>query len=144
MPEWLQLQTFYNGLDASARYRLYGIVGGALMNKTYCDAYELIENMAMNSCQWPTKRFTYGKKPATVKAIQEEDRYQQLVDRLNRIESITITSQIQEDKPLYHYFTNPTGDVNYVGDRGGNPYSNTYNLGWKGYPNLRWGELRGK
>ncbi|KAA3462831.1 oligopeptide transporter 4-like [Gossypium australe] len=37
--------------------------------------------------EWPTERFTYGQKPATVKATQEDDKYQQIVDKLNRIES---------------------------------------------------------
>ncbi|KAA3477437.1 oligopeptide transporter 4-like [Gossypium australe] len=49
-PEWMQLQVFYNGLDAFARSGLDGVVRGALMNRTYEDAYELIEKMAMNSC----------------------------------------------------------------------------------------------
>ncbi|KAA3473651.1 Retrotransposon gag protein [Gossypium australe] len=44
-PEWMQLHVFYNGLDKAAR--------GALMNITYKDAYKIIENMRLNSCQWP-------------------------------------------------------------------------------------------
>ncbi|KAA3461569.1 reverse transcriptase [Gossypium australe] len=43
------------------------------------------------------------------------------------------------DKPLFHYINNPTEDVNYIENKGGNPYSNTYNLEWRNHPNLRWG-----
>lgn len=43
LPELLRLQMFYNGFDAHARLGLDRPAGGALMNKTYEDAYELIE-----------------------------------------------------------------------------------------------------
>ncbi|KAA3483650.1 Retrotransposon gag protein [Gossypium australe] len=55
-PEWI------SGLDRAAT--------GALMNRTYEDAYEIIENMELNSCPLPIGRFTYGQKSATVKVIQ--------------------------------------------------------------------------
>ncbi|KAA3457178.1 RING-H2 finger protein ATL63 [Gossypium australe] len=48
-----EIIVFYNGLDANARSGLYGEIGGAFLIKTYEDAYELIENMAFNSYQWP-------------------------------------------------------------------------------------------
>ncbi|KAA3480283.1 hypothetical protein EPI10_020731 [Gossypium australe] len=46
-----------------------GCTRGALMNRTYENSYELIKNMVMNSCQWPTKQYRYGQKPSTVKAV---------------------------------------------------------------------------
>ncbi|KAA3472892.1 Retrotransposon gag protein [Gossypium australe] len=51
LPEWLRLHMFYNGLDENLRSRLDGATGGALMNRTYEDVYQLIGNMTMNSCQ---------------------------------------------------------------------------------------------
>ncbi|KAL1086231.1 hypothetical protein V6Z11_D08G103300 [Gossypium hirsutum] len=33
--------------------------------------------------------------------------------------------------------------MNYIRNRGGNPYSNTYNLGWKDHSNLRWAGNQG-
>ncbi|KAA3473330.1 acidic leucine-rich nuclear phosphoprotein 32 family member B-like [Gossypium australe] len=39
-------------------------VVGTLMNRTYEDVYEIIENMALNSFQWLIERFTNGQKPA--------------------------------------------------------------------------------
>ncbi|KAA3487069.1 gag-asp_proteas domain-containing protein [Gossypium australe] len=77
---------FYNGLDAHARLGLDGATGGALMNRTYEDAYELIENM-------------------------EDDIYQQLVGKLNYIEASNNALSIYGgDKPLFHYINNPTED----------------------------------
>lgn len=51
---------FYNGLDVHARSGLDGAAEGALMNRTYEDAYDLKENMTMNSFQWPIECYTYG------------------------------------------------------------------------------------
>ena len=36
--------------------------GGALLNKSYAEAYELIESIAANSYQWPTSRLNSTKK----------------------------------------------------------------------------------
>ncbi|KAA3483924.1 oligopeptide transporter 4-like [Gossypium australe] len=57
------------GLDANARSRLDGATRGALMNRTYEDAYEIIENMELNSYQWPIERLIHGQKLVIVKVI---------------------------------------------------------------------------
>ncbi|KAA3480391.1 Retrotransposon gag protein [Gossypium australe] len=54
-PEWMRLYIFYNGLDTDARSELDGAVGGALMNRTYEDTNEIIENMTLSSFKWPTE-----------------------------------------------------------------------------------------
>ncbi|KAA3480688.1 reverse transcriptase [Gossypium australe] len=41
------------------------------------------------------------------------------------------------------YFDNQLEEVNYLGNRGRNPYSNTYNPSWKYHPNLKWGGNQG-
>ncbi|KAL1162454.1 hypothetical protein V6Z11_A07G201400 [Gossypium hirsutum] len=55
-----------------------------------------------------------------------------------------MSSIFGKDKPLSHYLNNPTEDVNYIENRGGNPYSNTYNPDWRDHPNLRWGGNQGE
>ncbi|KAA3483597.1 acidic leucine-rich nuclear phosphoprotein 32 family member B-like [Gossypium australe] len=86
----------------------------------------------------------YDQKPSTVKTVQEDDKYQQLMDRLNCIKFTNSAQSVYGlDKPLFSYINNPTEDVNYVGNRGGNPYSNTYNPGWTDHLNLRWGGNQG-
>ncbi|KAA3480930.1 hypothetical protein EPI10_021335 [Gossypium australe] len=65
-----------------------------------------------------------------VKAFREDDRYQQLIDKINRIKAENnAPSDYGGDKPLSHYINNPTKDVKYIENKGGNPYSKTYNLG---------------
>ena len=53
---------FYNGLLGTTRTLLDTSIGGALMSKSTNEAYQLLENMAFNNCQWPSERVT-PKKP---------------------------------------------------------------------------------
>ncbi|KAL8089068.1 hypothetical protein AgCh_038727 [Apium graveolens] len=61
MPEWMIINCFYNGLGATSRPMLNTTSGGALWDKSYDDAYELIELMAVNEYQNPTQRLSQGK-----------------------------------------------------------------------------------
>ncbi|KAI3446836.1 hypothetical protein Pfo_003501 [Paulownia fortunei] len=56
LPNWLQVQTFYNGLSGSTRTLVDVAAGGALMGKTHEEAYDLLETMAGNAYQWPSER----------------------------------------------------------------------------------------
>ena len=50
------MHTFYNGLSDSARTIIDASAGGALMKKTIDQAYEILEDIATNSNQWPQDR----------------------------------------------------------------------------------------
>ncbi|KAL5573431.1 hypothetical protein UlMin_023028 [Ulmus minor] len=58
--------TFYNGLLPPTRLMLDPSTGGALLNKSYAEAYDLIESIAANSYQWPTSRINSMKKVAGI------------------------------------------------------------------------------
>ncbi|KAL5560677.1 hypothetical protein UlMin_036888 [Ulmus minor] len=60
------METFYNGLLPPTRLMLDASAGGALLNKSYAEAYDLIESIAANSYQWPTSRINTTKKVAGV------------------------------------------------------------------------------
>ena len=50
----IQFETFYNGLKAHTRMVLDAFANGALLSKSYNEAYEIIERIASNNYQWPT------------------------------------------------------------------------------------------
>ncbi|XP_021292496.1 uncharacterized protein LOC110422806 [Herrania umbratica] len=56
IPDWLQVQTFYNGLVGSIKTIIDAAAGGALMSKNAVDAYNLLEEMASNNYKWPSER----------------------------------------------------------------------------------------
>jgi hypothetical protein len=49
---WLQVSSFYNGLNTQERQTLDATVGGIFRNKTPQEVYDLIEEIAMNIYQW--------------------------------------------------------------------------------------------
>ena len=55
---WMQVHTFYNGLRDVTRTMIDASAGGALMKKTTDQAYEILEDAATNTNQWPRDRIT--------------------------------------------------------------------------------------
>ena len=98
LTRWMQMHTFYNGLNDSARTIVDSSTGGALMKKTTDQAYEILEDTTTNSNKWSrdrsaprkplagadtevlsnlvnhvaqlTKQLELQKQPSTVNAIQ--------------------------------------------------------------------------
>ena len=56
IPTWLQVQTFYNGLTNQNKAMVDTAVGGASMRNILDEAYELVEEMALNAYQWQSER----------------------------------------------------------------------------------------
>ena len=62
LTKWIQVHTSYNGLSDSARTIIDASAGGALIKKTTDQAYEILEDIATNTNQWPRDR-SAPKKP---------------------------------------------------------------------------------
>ena len=58
LTRWMQVHTFYNGLRNATRTMIGALAGGALMKKTTDQAYELLEDAATNTNQWPRDKIT--------------------------------------------------------------------------------------
>ena len=63
--KWMQVHHFYNGLSRPTRTLIDASTGGAIMGKNEAEAYQILENIALNDCQWPVERAT-PKKPTWV------------------------------------------------------------------------------
>ena len=55
------MQHFYNGLSILTRTLLDDFAGGGILSKDEVEAYQILENIALNNCQWPTKRVALKK-----------------------------------------------------------------------------------
>ena len=82
----MQVHHFYNGLTGTTRTLLDASTGNALMSKSANDAYQLLENMALNNCQWPRERVT-PKKPS---GVHELDVFNNLA-----VQVLLLTKQLQ-------------------------------------------------
>ncbi|KAH9725969.1 hypothetical protein KPL70_008085 [Citrus sinensis] len=56
IPCCIQLETFYNGLNPSTRLMVDASANGALLSKSYTEAYEILKRIANNNYQWPSVR----------------------------------------------------------------------------------------
>ena len=158
LPIWLQVQTFYNGLIPNTQVMVDAASGGALNNKTPEEAYNLIEVMASNNYMKSSDRNASRR----VAGVHEIDNYTALSAQLAAIQkqlgvALKVNAIETSSSSLICDFcagNHASGDcqvgnpfaqqeqANYVSNfqRGqGNPYSNTYNPGWRNHPNFSWG-----
>lgn len=61
LEEWLIIQAFCNSLLYNTRMTVDVAAGGALMDKPFSEAYQLIENMAQNHYQWGNEHVSVEK-----------------------------------------------------------------------------------
>ncbi|XP_019149873.1 PREDICTED: uncharacterized protein LOC109146677 [Ipomoea nil] len=118
--EQLLIQYFYEGLLPMERNMMDAASGGAIVNKTPRDARDLISIMAANSQQ-----FGFSCKN---------------VQQVKACGICAVTGHPTDMCPTLQY--NSCEDVNAVGgfpgqpQRNYDPYSNTYNPGWRDHPNF--------
>ena len=58
LTRWMQVHTFYNGLRNATRKVIDASARGSLMKKTIDQAYEILEDAATNTNQWPREKIT--------------------------------------------------------------------------------------
>ncbi|XP_075486399.1 uncharacterized protein LOC142526010 [Primulina tabacum] len=54
--DWVQIELFYNGLNGQTRTTVDAAAGGTIFAKSPEQAYDLLEQMTINSYQWPSER----------------------------------------------------------------------------------------
>ncbi|XP_073038289.1 uncharacterized protein [Primulina eburnea] len=54
--DWVQIELFYNGLNGQRRTTVDAAAGGTIFSKYPTQAYDLLEQMTINSYQWPSER----------------------------------------------------------------------------------------
>ncbi|XP_061344671.1 uncharacterized protein LOC133290586 [Gastrolobium bilobum] len=158
IPEWIQMETFYYGLNGKTKDIVYASSRGALLDKTYTEAYEILERMAYNNYQWPIEMSIARNEAAR---LLEHDAIPSLAAYIsslnNTLETLNLTanSRAQQAHSIYNVVTcvfcnglhvyddcpqNPQSAY-FVGNYNMNdPYSNTYNPDWWNHPNFSYFE----
>ncbi|XP_073046176.1 uncharacterized protein [Primulina eburnea] len=54
--DWVQIELFYNGLNGQTRTTVDAAAGGKIFAKSPSQAYNFLEQMTINSYQWPSER----------------------------------------------------------------------------------------
>ena len=92
----MQVNHFYNRLIDTMRTLLDTSVGGALMSKSANEAYKLLEDMALNNCQWLSERTT-PKKPSRV---HELDVFNNLAVQVSLLTKKLQSTQLQNTQVM--------------------------------------------
>jgi hypothetical protein len=167
VPKWQLVQSFYDGLTESCRSTVDASCGGTFMLKSDEEAWAMIENLSNNSRQQASnrRREPVPKAPKTESLCEVRppaDMTTQVVDAITKKLDQLITGfapnaahiNIQPEQCSFcsstmHQVNNCPSAVNYTDisneqvnaafSRPGNdPYSNTYNPGWRNHPNFSW------
>ena len=125
------------------------------MRKTPEDAYNLLETMASNNYQWHGERIV-SKKVAGLHEVDSWNLLNAKIDMLTK--KLEATTKISNSMAVYSYKHCGGGHAS-LECQGGfsqdssieqlnafnnfqrnqrNPYSNTYNPGWRNHPNFSW------
>ena len=149
------IQYFYEGLVPMDRSMIDAASGGALVDKTPEAARTLIANMAANSQQYGTRT---NHAPVRVSEVSTCD-YGQQISELTAMVRQLATGQLpvakvcgiclqpnhntdecptlQDDEAVQQ--ANAIGNYQSQPQKKYDPYSNTYNPGWRDHPNLSYG-----
>ncbi|CAN6695348.1 unnamed protein product [Malus baccata var. baccata] len=160
MKEELLLQYFYEGLLPIKRQMLDASAGGALVDKTPTVAKTLIANRALNAQQYEG----VGQRSTTRQhQVNEVSAITELQNQMANL--TTLLSQVVEGPKVQNVSAcgvcsmqgHPTDTCPQLIENGGwetlnavgfgqqyqqrnDPFSNTYNPGWRDHPNFKWRE----
>ncbi|XP_016747431.1 uncharacterized protein [Gossypium hirsutum] len=147
------LQYFYKGLNPIEMNMVDAVSGGTLVNMTPQQARDLISTMAANTQQSRANpEPTRGVHQLSILAL--EDKFDRLTNIMNSLFAVKIgLTRLCEicatpehttdacpslcDDTMTHL--DVVGNFPRLPQRRYNPYANTYNPGWKDYPNLSYG-----
>ncbi|KAL2237991.1 UNVERIFIED_CONTAM: hypothetical protein Sindi_0990800 [Sesamum indicum] len=152
IPNHLLIQYFYEGLSNMDRKLVDAASGGALFDKTPTEARKLISIMASNTQQFGVRHDDPPRKSNEVSNLEE--RLNQLTTVVEKVVAdtyqqvkacgiCTLTGHATDMCPTLQESTTEHADT--VGGFAGqqqrryDPFSNTYNPGWRDHPNLNYG-----
>ncbi|XP_074576604.1 uncharacterized protein LOC141833120 [Curcuma longa] len=155
LERWLIIHTFYNGINYQTKVYLDSAAGGALMNKSLEEAEDLIENVALNHHQWANERGSAQKIPGKynvdpyTKLNAQIDALTKRVEGMNvgKVHAVTTNCDICGDSSHTTEMCPAVACQNQIVqyeqcdavgayNQRNNPYSNTYNPGWRNHPNF--------
>ena len=161
IPHCIQMETFYNGLNAASRMVLDASANGAILSKSYNEAFEILETIASNNYQWSNTRAPTSRKVAGVLEVDAITALTaQMASMTNVLKNLSIgnakniqpAAAIQSDDVscvfcgeghVFEKCPSNLESVFYMGNqnfnRNNGAFSNSYNQAWKNHPNLSWG-----
>ncbi|XP_024021733.1 uncharacterized protein LOC112091705 [Morus notabilis] len=152
IPHWIQMETFYHGLNGQTRTIVDAAAGGAILAKSYNEAYEILERMANNNYQWPTERLNVRKATgiyevdaitalsAQMSSLTNMVKELHMPVAVNVVQTAGFSCVYYGEGHLYEDCPSNPASACYVANfnRSSNPYLNPHNQGLSQHPNMAW------
>jgi hypothetical protein len=143
----------YGGLFDDERRMVNAACGGNILNKTPAATFELFFELSEGSRQFSKKSSTCGVNMADSSSSVIRSEMAELKDMMKKfmmqgttqqVKACGICADISHATDACPQLQEPEAEVNVVGGFGPSkprydPYSNSYNPGWRDHPNLRYG-----
>ncbi|KAI5335268.1 hypothetical protein L3X38_025401 [Prunus dulcis] len=153
LPLYLQMQIFYDGLTRTCQSTVDNAAGGALKKKNAQESYNIYEMFGSNAQHKDTR----GKRVGVYEMSSNNDLALQVASLEKKLDSmLNMVPKIAEVCAICNILGHPTYQcsaseaypefvqeqvnlMNSYNQRPRNdPFSNTYNPGWRDHPNLSW------
>ena len=144
---WQLILYFYQHLSDECRHRLDAAADGNILGKEPEQATTIIENVVANSSQWDSRELTRN----SAYEVSSSNEVAALSRKLDAV--VTMLSKNAEPCGICAAQTHPTHlcphsgtypevveahQVNAFNNQRNDPFSHTYNPGWREHPNLAW------
>ncbi|XP_062100251.1 uncharacterized protein LOC133806142 [Humulus lupulus] len=154
--KWMLVPNFYKGLNFTTRTIIDVAAGGSFIRNSANEAYELLEEMAMNNYQWPTERGQTKKVPGMIELDAISMLTMQVGALTNQLQQSNLSAQTMQVQnlcgacrsvhplnqcPAMDMNNIPMEQVQAIGNfqiPTNNPFSMSYNQGLRNHPNFSW------
>ncbi|KAK9042623.1 hypothetical protein V6N11_017690 [Hibiscus sabdariffa] len=152
-----QVVMFYSRVNAPTRMMLDASANGTLLDKSPEEAFDILDRIANNDYQFPTARLGARRQtPGKLDLDASDSVSTQLSAITNMLKSLHKPTDVRYAKALSCVHCEGNHHANdcltmhesasYVWNynrNANNPYSNTYNPGWRQHPKVSWGNQGG-
>ncbi|PIN17626.1 DNA-directed DNA polymerase [Handroanthus impetiginosus] len=155
IPRHIQVHTFYHGLTDGGKDKLDHLNGDSFLSGTTAECHNLLNNLAANQYEKKSERAT-PSKAARVIEVDQVTALNAKIDFLmqsmknfgvNQVQHTPVTCEDCGESHPSEQCPHSVEFIQFVSNfrkPQNNPYSNTYNPGWRQHPNFSWNNNQGQ
>ena len=155
IPRHIQVHTFYHGLTEGGKDKLDHLNGDSFLSGTTAECHNLLNNLVANHYEKKSERAT-PPKAAGVIEVDQVTALNAKIDFLmqsmknfgvNQVQHTPVTCEECGEGHPSDQCPHSVESIQFVSNARkpqNNPYSNTYNPGWRQHPNFSWNNNQGQ
>ncbi|PIN05661.1 DNA-directed DNA polymerase [Handroanthus impetiginosus] len=155
IPRHIQVHTFYHGLTDGGKDKLDHLNGDSFLSGTTAECHNLLNNLVANHYEKKSERAT-PPKAAGVIEVDQVTALNAKIDFLmqsmknfgvNQVQHTPVTCDECGESHPSDQCPHSVESIQFVSNARkpqNNPYSNTYNPGWRQHPNFSWNNNQGQ